>query len=346
MKALRYLGPGKLEVWSVPMPEPQEGEVLIKVEACGICGSDVHGYLGLTGRRIEPMTMGHEFCGRVEKQGPGAGRFRTGDRVIVQPIHFCGECVNCKRGLTMLCLNKRFFGVLTVDGAMAEYVAVPEKLLYPLPEGSSFYTGALAEPYAVAYGSVLKAPDAEGKTVLVIGAGTIGACVLQLMKLKNPGKLIVSDLSDARLKTALELGADEVVNPSKENFMEKISKLTNGEMIDISIECVGVQPSANQSLKCLKAGGTAIWVGMSQKEMTINMQDIVCSARRVLGSFNYTHEEFGQAAELVTSGKVAADKLISKIVSLEEAVDVFRLIHEQPDQYLKVIVSPVLGTGG
>ena len=110
MKALRYLGSRKLEVQELPVPEPAKGEVLIKVMACGICGSDVHGYLGLTGRRIQPMTMGHEFCGEVAKLGTSTNKFKVGDKVIVQPIHFCGECVNCKRGLTMLCLNKRFFG--------------------------------------------------------------------------------------------------------------------------------------------------------------------------------------------------------------------------------------------
>lgn len=108
MKALRYLGSRKLEVQELPVPEPAKGEVLIKVMACGICGSDVHGYLGLTGRRIQPMTMGHEFCGEVAKLGTSTNKFKVGDKVIVQPIHFCSECVNCKRGLTMLCLNKRF----------------------------------------------------------------------------------------------------------------------------------------------------------------------------------------------------------------------------------------------
>lgn len=342
MKALRYLGSRKLEVQELPVPEPAKGEVLIKVMACGICGSDVHGYLGLTGRRIQPMTMGHEFCGEVAKLGTSTNKFKVGDKVIVQPIHFCSECVNCKRGLTMLCLNKRFFGVLTVDGAMAEYVSVPEKLLYRLPENTAPYIGALVEPYAVAYGSVLKAGGIEGKTILIIGAGTIGACVLQLIKLRKPGKLIVSDLSDSKLNTALELGADAVINPAKQNFLETISNLTDGAMIDTSIECVGVQSSANQSIQCLKVGGTSVWVGMSQKEMTINMQDIVCSARRVLGSFNYTHKEFGQVAEIVTSGKLATDKLISKIVSLEEAVNIFPEIHEHPDDYLKVIIDPQL----
>ena len=340
MKALRYLGPEKLKVEDVPTPVPQRGEVLIRVRACGICGSDVHGYYGLTGRRIAPMTMGHELSGEVCELGDNASRFAIEDRVIAQPINFCGECVHCKRGLTMLCLNKKFFGVLSENGAMAEYVAVPEKLLYRLPDQSSFYEGALVEPYAVAYGAVKRAGDIAGKTVLVIGAGTIGLCVLQLIKQKKPGLVIVSDLSAARLKTAMKLGADKGINSQEEDFLEVVLSATNGDMIDLSIECVGVQSSANQSIRCLKPAGTSVWVGMSQKEMTINMQDIVCSARSILGSFNYTHEEFGQAAEIVASGRLNTSEMITKVVSLDEAVNVFPQIHDNPDDYKKVIVDP------
>lgn len=340
MKALRYLGPERLEVQEVPIPVPEQGEVLIKVRACGICGSDVHGYLGLTGRRIPPVTMGHEFSGEVCQLGPDVKSVSVGDRVVVQPINFCGTCENCKKGLTMLCLNKRFFGVLSENGAMAEYVAVPEKLLYPIPDSCSFYQAALVEPYAVAYGGRLKAGDVAGKTVLVIGVGTIGVCALQLIKQMNPGKLIVSDLSEPRLQTALSLGADAAINSKQEDFLEAVKRVTNGEMVDVSIECVGVQSSANQSIQCLKVGGTTVWLGMSQKEMTINMQDIVCSARKVLGSFNYTHKEFGEVAAILASGQLNTDRLISRVVSLEEAVEIFPMIHKHPDDYLKVIIDP------
>lgn len=133
MRSLCYTGPNQLELREAPKPEPKEGEVLLRVRACGICGSDVHGFLGLTGRRLPPMTMGHEFSAEVAQLGPATGKFKVGDGVVVQPIHFCGHCVNCRNGMTNMCLNKEFFGVLDKDGAMAEYVAVPEKLLYPLP---------------------------------------------------------------------------------------------------------------------------------------------------------------------------------------------------------------------
>lgn len=340
MKALRYLGPNKLVVEDVAKQNPNQGEVLLKVRACGICGSDVHGALGLTGRRIAPMTMGHEFSAEVVELGEGVTGFQVGDGVIAQPINFCGECVNCKQGLTNMCLNKKFFGVLTVDGAMAEYVTVPEKLLYKLPEGCSYEEGALSEPYAVAYGAVKKISSYENKNVLIIGAGTIGLCILQLVKLQNPKQIIVSDLSDARLAVAKEMGADQVINPKNEDYMKAIEKYTDNIMVDVSIEAVGVQATANQSIKALRVGGTTIWVGMSQKEMEINMQDIVCSARMVLGSFNYTHEEFGEVVDIIGSGKLDTQKLITKTVSLKDAAEAFDDLHKSPDDFIKVIIDP------
>ncbi|MEA4898559.1 zinc-binding dehydrogenase [Bacillota bacterium Meth-B3] len=340
MKSLRFLGPKVLEVQDVGAPAPGAGEVLIKVRACGICGSDVHGWLGKTGRRIPPMTMGHEFAGEIAAVGAGVDAWKAGDGVVVQPINFCGECVNCRGGMTNMCLNKKFFGVLTVDGAMAEYVAVPQKLLYRLPEGCSYETGAMAEPYAVAYGSVAKCGGIAGKDVLIVGAGMIGLCILQMVKLHNPKSVTVADLSDRRLKKALDLGADFVINSAKEDALARIADCTDGLMMDLSIEAVGVEPTANLSVKALKVAGTAVWVGMSQREMQINMQDIVCSARSVVGSFNYTHEEFGEVVALLGSGRLATGELLSRVVTLPEAPQAFRDLLENPDDLLKIVIDP------
>ena len=340
MRALRYLGPNQLEVQDVPKPVPKPNEVLLKVRDVGICGSDLHGYLGKTGRRIPPMTMGHEFSGEVVELGSAVTKFKVGDGVVVQPINFCGECVNCKEGLTNMCLNRLFFGVLEEDGAMAEYVAVPEKLMYKLPEGYSYEFAATAEPYAVAHGAVAKAGDLKDKNVLIIGAGTIGLCILQLVAIQKPKQIFVSDLSDARLATAKRLGADITINPKNEDYLQVISDHTDTIMVDVSIEAVGVQATANQSIKALRFGGTAVWVGMSQKEMEINMQDVVCLARRILGSFNYTHKEFGEVVDLLVSGKLHPEDLISCVVSLEEAVDMFPKALANPDDYIKVLIDP------
>lgn len=342
MRALRYFGPGTMQVQEQPTPKPQANEVLLKVRACGICGSDVHGSLGITGRRIPPMTMGHEFSAEVVELGNSVTSIQVGDGVIVQPIHFCGNCVNCRQGLTNMCLDKRFFGVLTVDGAMAEYVAVPEKLLYSLPPSLSYEVGALTEPYAVAYGAVKKAGELKGQNVLIVGAGTIGLCILQIVRLQQPKKIVVCDLSDTRLKTAANLGADITIHPGREEYLQVVTDCTDGEMIDTSFEAVGVEATANQSIRALKIGGTAVWVGMSQKEMQINMQDIVCSARRVIGSFNYTHKEFGEVVQLMGTGKMKSAALISQIVPLEDGPQAIQRLIQHPDQYIKIILDPTM----
>lgn len=340
MRALRFLEPRKLEVQEVPKPIPGPGDCLLKICACGICGSDPAGYTGRSGRRIPPMTMGHEFAAVVEETGEEVKNFKAGDKVIVQPINWCGECENCKRGLTMLCLNKIFYGILTTDGAMAEYLVVPEKQLYRKPEGLSDYEAALAEPYAVTYGAYRKAGSLKDQIVLIVGAGTIGDCLLQLVLLDKPKMVIMADLSDRRLEIAKDLGATYGINTGKVDALEEIKKLTDGHMIDVSFEACGVQPTANLSIKALKIAGTTVWLGMNQKEMTINMQDIVCSARNVLGSFNYTHKEFGEVVELLGTGKLATDKIISKVVSLEEAPQAFEDLLSTPDQFLKIVIDP------
>ncbi len=342
MKALRFIAEKTLEITTMPEPVLEGEDVLVRVRGCGVCGSDVHGWLGLTGRRIPPMTMGHEFAGEIAECGKDVQGYRRGDLVAVQPINFCGSCAPCRQGLTNMCTNKRFFGVLDEDGAMAEYVAVPQKLLYRLPDGFDCRVAAMAEPYAVAFGSVAKAGDVEGKTVLIIGAGMIGQCILQNVLLRKPGAVIVSDLSESRLKIAKELGANHTVNTKKDDFFKALQDLTDESMIDICFEAVGIEATANQSIKCLKVGGKAIWVGMSQKEMTINMQDIVCSARTVLGSFNYTHAEFGCVVDLLVQGRLDYSTLLSKIVALNDAPAAFKALHERPGDYLKIVIDPTI----
>ena len=340
MKALQYMGPNVLELREVENPVLKSGEVLVKIRACGICGSDVHGWLGKTGRRIPPMTMGHEFSGEIAELGADANRFRAGDRVIVHPVIFCGECDFCKQGMTNMCRNKRFFGVMSEDGALAEYLAVPENMLFKMTDNCSFETGAMAEPYAVAYGAVKKAGDLRGKDVLILGAGMIGLCVLQLVKLGEPASITVSDLSDKRLELAKKLGADYTINSKNEDPLEAVKKYTDGRMMDISIEAVGIEPTANFAICALKPAATAVWVGLSQRKITIDMQEVVNFARKIYGTYIYTFEEFGEVVDILCSGKLATDALLSGVVSLEEAEQAFKNLLNEPDKYIKIVVDP------
>ena len=267
MKALVYKGPEIIELEDIPQPEPVEGESLIKMRAVGVCGSDFEGFLGKTGRRTPPMVMGHELSGSVEIADKNS-KFKNGDKVVVQPKLYCGKCAFCQQGLTNLCPGAEFFGVMTKNGAMAEYLAVPEKCLFPVKEDIDYREASMVEPLAVSYRAAYQLSDDTIKNAhytLVVGAGTIGLLILQMLKLRGARNLIVSDLSDHRLDIAKGLGAEFAINPEKEKFLSRIEEITENAKVDISIEAVGFEASVSHALNALKNRGTNVWVGMAQK---------------------------------------------------------------------------------
>ena len=339
MRSLIYKGPGTLELVEKDIPVPKPNEVLLKVKACGICGSDVHGYLGLTGRRLSGVAMGHEFSAVISGIGSEVKDHSIGERVIVQPINSCGKCRYCEEGNNNLCPNRGLMGVLEIQGAMSEYVCVPEKLLIPMSDDCSFEVGALAEPLTVAYATINKINDYTDKTVLILGSGMIGLCILEMLKKKNPKTTVVSDLSNARLEMALKRGADEIINPSERDFLSEVNRITNGNLFDITIEAVGVESSANQSIKALRKNGVSIWAGVSQREMVIDMQEIVVSQRTIIGSMNYTHQDFVNVVNLLNDSQLDTTGLITDIISLDQAAAMFDELHNNPDGHLKAIIK-------
>jgi len=340
MKALVYEGPNIINVKDVPDVSPAKGEVKLKIMACGICGSDVHGYLGLTGRRYPPMTMGHEFVGQVAELGEGVTTLKVGDRVCPYPVDFCGECDVCKKGDTHLCAQKKQYGCLGFDGAFAEYLCLPAKLCFPLKDTTSFDVASLMEPLSVSYRGVSHAGDLTGKTVLIVGAGTIGLLALAVVRSKNPGRILVSDLSDFRLGVAKEMGADVVINPKTDNFDEVIAANTNGKGVDVSFEAVGAGPTVQMAVAATRFAGTSIWIGNNKPMIEINMQHIVTHELTVLGSFLYSFEDFRTAVNLVNDGKVKVDSLITNIGTLAEAPDYFYKLAHEPGNMLKVVIHP------
>lgn len=338
MKGIVYKGPNNLTYMDVADVMPKKGEVKIRVKACGICGSDVHGYLGVTGRRTAPMIMGHEFAGEIMELGEGVANWKPGDRVSVYPVDFCGSCEMCRKGMVHLCLNKRAFGVLDVDGAFAEYICVPEKCCFAISDQVSYAAGSLFEPLAVAYRSVEHAGELAGKTVLIVGAGTIGLLALACVRMKGADRIFMSDLSDHRLRIAKEMGADEIINPKDEDLRTKILEETEGKGVDIAIEAVGASPTVGQAMQALKYGGRAIWIGNNKPMIELNMQEIVTRELSIQGSFLYGYDEFKRVAELVNEGKVYVDPLISAQISLEEAPAYFEKLAFNPGDLIKVVV--------
>ena len=340
MKALVYYGPEDLRLDEIVDVKPVPGEALIRVRACGICGSDVHGYLGITGRRIPPMVMGHEFSGDVIEVGEGVTGIKVGDRVAAYPVIFCGECKPCRQGDVHACLNKKALGVLECNGAMAEYVSLPAKLLFKLADKLSYEAGSMMEPLAVAYRGVNHSGDLAGKNVFIVGAGTIGLLAMAVVKMRNPAQVFVSDLSDIRLGVAKEMGAAHIMNPSRDNVYDIINRATGGAGVDVAFEAVGATPTVQQAMAGLRVGGTAVWIGNSAKMVEVNMQEIVTRELRVLGTFLYTFQEFSDVADLLNSGKLNVEPLISlRAPMMEQGVELFARLARNPGPLIKVILQ-------
>lgn len=339
MKALVYYGPEDMRWQEVADVKPSKGEVLVKVKAVGICGSDVHGYLGITGRRTPPMIMGHEFSGVVEAVGEAVENVRTGDKVAPYPVVFCGQCAYCLSGAVHICLHKRAFGVLDCDGAMAEHIAVPAKLLFKLADAVSFPVGSMIEPMAVSYRGVNSSGDISGKNILIVGAGTIGLLALAIVKMRNPAKVFVSDLSDHRLSVAKAMGADFALNPSSGDIADLIKAETNGLGVDVAFEAVGATPTVQQAMASLKIGGTAVWIGNSAKMININMQEIVTRELKVVGTFLYTLEEFKSVVDLLNQGKLNVEPMISLTEPMQNGVEYFKKLAKDPGSLIKVILT-------
>ncbi len=342
MKALVYNGPNDIKLKDLPKPVRKKGEVLIKIKACGICGSDVEGYLGISGRRTAPMVMGHEFAGKVVEVDKNS-EFSKGDKVTVYPKLYCGECIYCQKDLTNICPEADFFGVMDKDGAMQEYLSIPEKYVLKINKDISYAEISMVEPLAVAYRSSSKISTSDLKNanfVLLIGAGTIGLLILQVLKLKGVKNVIVSDLSDKRLKKAELLGASATINPKNSNFTEDIEKITNGKMADYSFEAVGVSASAAQSLSALKIGGTAVWVGNAQKIIEVNMQNIVTTELNIIGNYIFNRKDFTDSLELIEAGKINLKPLISIKEDLINGEEMFKkLVNNSDGEILKIVLT-------
>ena len=340
MKALRYLEPNKLVVQDIEKPVPKKDEVLLRVRSCGICGSDVHGYLGLTGRRTPPMTMGHEFAGEIEEVGADVKTLKVGDRVAPYPVDFCEECEMCRRGDFHLCKNKRQFGVLAVDGAFAEYICVPEKVCFKITDNVSYNVASLMEPLAVAYHGVGHAGDLKGKTVLIVGTGTIGLLALACVKMQKPARIFVSDLSDFRLEMAKKMGADVVINSGKDDLKKIIEKETGGKGVDMAFEAVGASASVKSAMSALAFGGTAIWIGNNKPLIEINMQEIVTRELKVYGSFLYSLNDFRTVVDHLNKEELDVSDVISQNIPLDNAPEFFYKLAHDPGTLIKVIVNP------
>lgn len=344
MKALTLTAPKVFSYGDAPEPEIRADEVLIRVAACGICGSDVHGMDGSSGRRIPPIIMGHEAAGTVVRAGAAAGDWQPGERVTFDSTLWCGECHYCADGAVNLCVNRRVLGVSCVDyrqhGCFAEYAAVPGRVIVRIPEGVSFEQACFVEPAAVALHAVKRANAGPGQTGLVIGAGIIGLLTMQALKAAGCEKVYVTDLSEARLKVALELGADEIFPASAGGLKDAMLARTGGEGVDVVMECVGISATVNTAIDCVRKGGSVGLVGNLAQKTEFPLQAVVTREISLFGSCA-SAGEYANALDEICSGRINVGPLTSAVRPLEEGQDWFHRLYDAKEDLIKVILVPV-----
>jgi L-iditol 2-dehydrogenase len=342
MKALLLSRYNQLELTDVPVPVAAPGELLVRVAACGICGSDVHGYDGSSGRRIPPIVMGHEAAGLVANVGEGVEGFEANDRVTFDSTVSCGECANCRRGNVNLCDRRQVLGVSCGEyrraGAFAEFVTVPARICYPLPDHLAFEEAALLEAVAVAVHAVALAPIPLGGSALVIGAGTIGLLLQQALRAAGCGRVFVTDLDATRLGLSKKLGATKTLL-SGEDLPKRVADLTGGIGVDVVIEAVGASQTIALAIDSVKKGGSVILVGNITPEVNIHLQKVVSRQIRLQGSCA-SAGEYPRAIELVSRGEIQVRPLISAVAPLAQGPQWFERLHAREANLMKVVLTP------
>lgn len=343
MKALTLLQYGKLVYGEAADPRPADDEVIVEVKACGICGSDIHGMDGSTGRRIPPLIMGHEAAGVIARLGAAVTGWRVGDRVTFDSTASCGECWHCRRGEINLCDRRKVLGVAIADyhcdGAFAQYVAVPARILYRIPDAVSFVHAAMTEPLSVAFHGVRLALPQVGESAVVVGVGMIGLLIVQVLKAAGCGKVIAVDLDQDKLRKACDHGADLGLDPRAPGFGETILRETEGHGADLALEAVGATPSIQTAIGAVRKGGRVVLVGNVSPKAEIPLQAVVSRQIALLGSCA-SNGEYPACLALIAQGKIKLDPMISAVAPLSEGAAWFDRLYKQEPGLMKVILQP------
>ncbi len=343
MKVLLYTKPFQLDYVDYPDPEIGDDEVLVQVKACSICGSDVHGYTGTTGRRIPPLIMGHEASGIIAATGLNVSEWKKGDHVTFDSTISCGTCNFCRQGRINLCNNRRVLGVSCAEyrrnGAFADFVAVPQHILYKLPEGLAFEKAALSEPLSVAVHAINRTPLNTGDTIVVIGAGMIGLLLIQALRSYGHSRIIAVDNDPGRIGLAMNLGAARGLNSEKDDIIGEVFRLTDDMGADVVFEAVGITSTVAAGINCLRKGGAISLIGNLAPNVEIPLQAVVTRELNLYGSC-ISAGEYPECLNLIASGAVDVNILISAVAPLSEGASWFKRLHEREPGLMKVVLVP------
>ena len=343
MRALLLENYNELKLKDVPIPEFGNEDVLIRVKACGICGSDVHGYDGSTGRRIPPLIMGHEAAGIVHNAGRDVQNFKAGDRVTFDSTISCGACRFCAAGAVNLCENRQVLGVSCGEyrrnGAFAEYVSVPARTVYALPDEFSFAHAALIEAVSITVHAAKITEIRPGSTAVVIGAGMIGLLSVQAFRHYGCDRVFAVDVDETRLKMARDLGATDTFFGSGTETVSRVLGVTNGLGAEIAVEAVGAQDPINTAIECVCSGGTVTLIGNVSSRVEIPLQRVVSRQLRLQGSCA-SAGEYPECISLMQKGAIRIEPLISAVAPLSDAARWFERLHAHEPGLMKVVLEP------
>lgn len=343
MRALVLKEYGKLTFEDVPTPECRPSEVLVAVKACGICGSDVHGMDGSTGRRRPPIIMGHEAAGVIAVIGQDVQGWKPGDRVTFDSTLSCGDCAYCRRGQVNLCEQRRVFGVSCQEyrqpGAFAEFVAVPHRILYHLPDALPFEEAALVEPFTIAFHAVRRSPVTLNDTAVVVGCGMIGLTLVQAARLSGFGRIVAVDIAPEKLALAGSLGATDILNSAKVDVVEAILGLTGGAGADQAFEAVGLAGTVDLAIRSVRKGGAVTLVGNVTPKVDLPLQAVVTRELSLHGSCA-SAGEYGACLDMMSRGAINAKAILSATAPLADGAAWFERLYRKEPGLLKVVLKP------
>ena len=337
VKASVFQGAGRFSVEDVPEPVPGPGEVVLDVEYCGICGTDLH--LAHSERFPVGAVMGHEFVGTIREIGPAVADWQPGDRVAVNPFRPCGTCEVCRSGRAYLCPTGVIAGIGQAPGGYAERAAAPATNLLRLPDAVTSRQAAVIEPLAVALHATLRARPTFGDNVLIFGAGPIGLLVLQCVRLAGCRRVIVAEPAETRRATAARLGADGVIDPLAEDVVQGFRERVGAIGADQIFECAGVPASVRAGIVATKPGGSFTQVALPAHSIPIHMGAIIQREITLRGSLAYA-EEFPLALDLIARGQVDVETLVSAEIPLSGVTDAFAELNGPATRQLKVLIAP------
>lgn len=339
MKALVWSAAEEMIWEDRERPIPEDGELLVRIEAVGICGSEIEGYLGHNSLRKPPLIMGHEFCGIIEQVGNKENDVLIGRKIVVNPLIFCGQCDRCRQGSTQLCESRKIIGI-HMPGAFARWAIVPVAAAIEVPESMNSFRAALAEPLACSLRATRRAMDRHAfANVVVIGAGGIGLLCAKIAKLLGASKVMIVDTNPERLKMCRAIGMEETANAREDNLEERTKQTFGSKGIDVVIDAAGFQTTRESAIKLLNPGGTFMNIGLGIEETVLPINYLIRHEIELLGSFCYSRQDFQDAVDLLVAGRITETGW-TEIRSLADGYEAFAQLVAGKVTNGKILMKP------